>query len=191
MAPTGFLVASPASPLLPPKASLANFAADYAVRTAAEPAVCAPVSTEWGNVLWSAAEKVIGLPRIEKPGEQGGCGAHVERTLSDAFLPFNATVSAALGFTLAAVTEATRTNQVTNLVNWIEGDDGEDDPNAPPIQPWEWDRVGHDTVANFTKDAGAQTLTRVIEHTAKPRVQESAYAGAALSGLGRLGEVDL
>ena len=81
---------SPSLPLLDPRASLSHFAADYA----ASSATCiAAESPSFAHVFWSAAEAVLGLPRIELPGEKGGEGIYVERTLLDAFLPFNATLS--------------------------------------------------------------------------------------------------
>jgi hypothetical protein len=86
----GFLP-SPALPLLPPRSSLANFAADYAAKTAtASPAAAARV--DWSRAARSVAEVCL-LPRIEKPGEKGGDGVYVEKMLFDAFLPFNATLS--------------------------------------------------------------------------------------------------
>ena len=84
-----FPLRSPKLPLLEP--SLSHFAAEYAAATldARDVAVHHP---SVARVLWSVAEAVL-LPRIERPGEKGGDGIYVERTLLDAFLPFNATIS--------------------------------------------------------------------------------------------------
>ena len=68
---------------------MAAFAADYALRTA----VPSEPTATWGRVLWSAAEAMRAVPYIEKPGEKGGKGIYVERTVLDAFLPLNATIS--------------------------------------------------------------------------------------------------
>lgn len=88
----GFLP-SPALPLLPPRSSLAAFAAEYAANTASS-IVPASKSIDWGRVLWSVAEDVCYLPRIEKPSDKiKGDGIYVEKTLFDAFLPFNAILS--------------------------------------------------------------------------------------------------
>ena len=85
-----FPVRSPSLPLLKP--SLSHFAAqyaEYAVDCAEFPASRPSVA----RVLWSAAEAALVLPRIEAPGEKGGDGIYLERTLLDAFLPFNASLS--------------------------------------------------------------------------------------------------
>lgn len=88
---------SPKLPLLEP--SLAVLAADYAstssvcAETAAAGLSCPSFATpRLRHVLWSAAE-AIAVPRIEQPNEKGGAGIFVERTLLDALLPFNATLS--------------------------------------------------------------------------------------------------
>ena len=81
---------SPSLPLLKP--SLSHFAAqyaEYAVDCAEFPASRPSVA----RVLWSAAEAALVLPRIEAPGEKGGDGIYVEKSLLDSFLPFNATFS--------------------------------------------------------------------------------------------------
>ena len=99
---------SPSRPLLPASSSMAAFAATAVT----VPAVA--VSPAWpAHTLWSVVEKACALPRIERPGEKGGDGIFVERTLQDAFLPFNATLSAvrsAAPRTLAAL--RTRTHAV-------------------------------------------------------------------------------
>ena len=69
-----------------------------------------------------------------------------------------------LAFVTASANELTRTNKITEL---IEGDDSNS-------QPWEWDRVGHDTAANLAKDCGSQTLTRFFEIRAKGAIGMSA-----------------
>ena len=79
---------SPKLPLLEP--SMANFAAEHILANT-ETAVSQRPSL--GYIVWSVAEAALGLPRIEMPGEKGGDGIYVERTLLDAFLPFNATLS--------------------------------------------------------------------------------------------------
>ena len=165
LSPSGaFPLRSPSKPLLLP--SLSHFAAELGDSTLA---VAAPSpEPSFARVLWSAAEAVLALPRIEKPGEKGGDGIYVERTLLDAFLPFNATLSVALAFVTSSATELTRTNKINDLVVYLAGEEPDDGSGeaSPPSLPWEWDRVGHDTVANFTKDAGSQTLTRYIERNA-------------------------
>ena len=72
----------------------------------------------------------------------------------------------ALGFVTASANELTRTNKINDLVTYLAGEDDEA-ARQPPSLPWEWDRVGHDTAANFAKDCGSQTLTRYIEIRAK------------------------
>lgn len=150
---------SPSKPLLLP--SLSHFAAELG-DSGISTATSSPPS--FAHVLWSAAEAVLALPRIEQPGEKGGDAIYVERTLLDAFLPFNATVSVALAFVTSSALELTRTNKINDLVEYIAGEEPEGSTDAlPPSLPWEWDRVGHDTVANLAKDCGSQTLTRYIE----------------------------
>ena len=78
-----------------------------------------------------------------------------------------------LAFVAASATELTRTGKMNELVSALAGD--EDDEAEPPPLPWEWGRVGHDTVANFTRDAGSQTLTRCVERLAKPKVGAPSY----------------
>lgn len=81
-----FPLPSPSQPLS------AGPLAEYALTTA----VARTESTagnSFAHVLWSVAESVISLPLIEKPGEKGGHGIHVERTVLDAFIPLNATIS--------------------------------------------------------------------------------------------------
>ena len=80
---------SPSLPLLQP--SFSHFAAEYGCRTAGD--ALAVGQPSFNGVLWAAAEAVRRLPQIEKPGEKGGDGRYVERTLFDAFLPLNATLS--------------------------------------------------------------------------------------------------
>lgn len=163
-------LASPSLALLPPRSSLAAFAADYALRTV-EPSP--PATAIWQRALWSVAERALSLPRIEKPGELGGLGIYVERTLLDAFLPFNVTLSAVLAGVTACAGELTRTGKLNDLVTYLAGEDEHDAP--PPSLPWEWDRVGHDMAVNFAKDVGAQTLTRYLEIRSKPWLAGSAY----------------
>lgn len=165
---------SPAQPLLPPRSSLAHFAADYAARTADAAAREPLAAIDWRHVAWSVAES-IAHPRVEKPGEPGGHGIFVERTLLDAFLPFNATLSVVLAGVTACAGELTRTGKLNDLVTYLAGEPADDEDDLPPSLPWEWDRVGHDVVANFTKDTGAQTLTRYLEIRSKPRVAGAAY----------------
>lgn len=153
-----------------PRSSLRAFAADFAMREA----FCAAAPASWGRAVWSVAEtNSLLLPHIERPGEAGGHGVHIERTLFDAFLPVNAMLSATLAFVSAAVMEVTRTNKINDLVVYIGGED--DSNEEEPSLRWEWDRVGHDTVANFTKDAGSQTLARCIERVAKPKLVDASY----------------
>ncbi len=168
---------SVSEPILPPRASLSNFAADLAIRDAPLAVVTPAALTDWSQVLWSVAEKALGLPRVERPGEKGGHGIYVERTLTDAFLPVNAALSTTLAFVSASAIELTRSGKINDLAAWLAGEEagGEDEDGEPLSTPWEWDRVGHDTVANFTKDAGSQTLTRLIERAAKPRVRGATY----------------
>jgi len=169
----GFLP-SPALPLLPPRSSLAAFAAEYAANTASS-IVPASKSIDWGRVLWSVAEDVCYLPRIEKPSDKiKGDGIYVEKTLFDAFLPFNAILSSFLAFVTAAATELTRTGLINDLVTYLAGEEDQTD-NLPPSLPWDWAQVGHDTVANLTKDTLGQTLTRSIEISAKPMLTRQGY----------------
>ena len=70
------------------------FAADYAARTSVASVTIDPIS--WRTALKSVAEAVRSLPTIEKPGDKGD-GIYVERTLMDAFLPLNATISVVRG----------------------------------------------------------------------------------------------
>ena len=85
-----FPLPSPSLPLLPANTSLAAFAADYALR---DTVAVGRTNPSFAHVLWSAAEAISTRIRIERPGEKGGEGIYVERTLLDAFLPFNATLS--------------------------------------------------------------------------------------------------
>ena len=82
---------SVSKPLLDPRDSLSLFAADYAIRTAVATSETMEPTT-WRTALKSVAEAVRVLPVIEKPGDKGH-GIYVERTLLDAFLPLNATIS--------------------------------------------------------------------------------------------------
>ena len=82
---------SVSKPLLDPRDSLSLFAADYAIRTAVATSETVEPTT-WRTALKSVAEVVRVLPVIEKPGDKGH-GIYVERTLLDAFLPLNATIS--------------------------------------------------------------------------------------------------
>ena len=82
---------SVSKPLLDPRDSLSIFAADYAARTAIVATQTVDPIT-WRTALKSVAEAVRILPKIEKPGDKGD-GIYVERTLLDAFLPLNATIS--------------------------------------------------------------------------------------------------
>jgi hypothetical protein len=77
-----------------------------------------------------------------------------------------------LAFVTASANEMTRTNKVNDIVNYLAGE--EDEPGTPPSLPWEWDRVGHDTVGNMVKDAGSQTLTRYVERRTKDAIGSSA-----------------
>jgi len=168
----GSFLPSPSLPLLPPRSSLAAFAADYAERS---PVVSTsrPVAIDWTRVLWSAAEDVCHLPRIEKPTDKiKGDGIHVEKTLFDALLPFNAIISTLLAFLTAAAAELNRSGKINDLVANLAD---EDEENREQSLPWEWDRVAHDTTANMTKDVMGQTLSRFVEITAKPRVSRSMY----------------
>ena len=100
-----------------------------------------------------------------------------------------------LAFVTAAATELTRTGLINDLVTYLAGEEDQTD-NLPPCVrhtdphaqstlraltvrhhtssgvrrslPWDWAQVGHDTVANLTKDTLGQTLTRSIEISAKP-----------------------
>ena len=78
---------SPSRPLLVP--SLSSAAHEYALATGT-----AHSQRTLPCIFFSAAEGVCLLPRIEVPGTKGGTGVYVEKTLLDAFLPFNATFSA-------------------------------------------------------------------------------------------------
>ena len=47
----------------------------------------------------------------------------------------------------ALLAEATRTDKINDLVNYLLGEEDEtQEPPPPPSAPWEWDRVGHETV---------------------------------------------
>ena len=196
---------SVSKPLLDPRDSLSLFAADYAARTCVASVTVDPIS--WRTALKSVAEAVRSAPKIEKPGDKGD-GIYVERTLMDAFLPLNATISVvrrpptafasepsihtklqgfskpfvltssssasrgcaqALAFVTASANELTRSNKITDLVNYLVGEEEDDGSGEkpPPSLPWEWDRVGHDTCANLARDCGAQTLARCLERRAK------------------------
>lgn len=157
---------SVSKPLLDPRDSLSLFANDYAARTSVSVAVD-PVS--FGSALRSVVEAIASVPVIEKPGEKGD-GIFVERTLLDALLPFNATISAALAFVTASANELTRTNKINDLVNYLVEEEESSGSKPEPSLPWEWDRVGHDTCGNFAKDCGAQTLTRLLERSTKKNV---------------------
>jgi hypothetical protein len=160
---------SPSLPLLPPRSSLAAFAADYAARS---PDLSSSKPTDWARVVWSVAEDVCHMPRIEKPTDKiKGDGIHMEKTLFDALLPFNATISTLLAFLTAAAAELQRSGKINDLVAAAE----EEEENREASLPWEWDRVGHDTTVNMTKDVLGQTLTRFVEITAKPRLSRLAY----------------
>lgn len=167
---------SPKLPLLEP--SLANLSLESFADLSREVTACASrpfteaASPSFARTLWSAAEAVVGLPRIERPNDKGGDGIFVERTLLDALLPFNATLSVVLAFVTASANEMTRTNKVNDIVNYLAGE--EDEPGTPPSLPWEWDRVGHDTVGNMVKDAGSQTLTRYVERRTKDAIGSNA-----------------
>jgi len=133
-------------------------------------------SPEWpAHTLWSVVEKACVLPRIERPGEKGGDGIFVERTLLDAFLPFNVTLSGAIAFVTAAANEFTRTGKANDLVTYLAGEEDDEASQLPPSLAWEWDRVGHDTATGFAKDCGSQTLTRAIERYARPRLGGQPY----------------
>jgi hypothetical protein len=75
----------------------------------------------------------------------------------------------ALAFVTASANELTRSNKITDLVNYLVGEEEDDGSGEkpPPSLPWEWDRVGHDTCANLARDCGAQTLARCVERRAK------------------------
>jgi len=169
---------SPSEPLLPPRSSLAHFAAHHAQNTLSDTtAAAATASSSLGLVAWSVAEAAVcHLPRIEKPGEKGGDGVRVEKTLFDAFGPLNATVSLALAFLNGAVLELNRSGKINDFANYIAGDLDEDESSQlEPSLPWEWDRVGHDTCVGLTKDVVGQTLARSLEKSAKPRLSHAAY----------------
>ena len=196
---------SPALPLLQP--SLSHFAAEYACRSTGD--ALAVGQPSFHGVLWAAAEAARRLPQIEKPGEKGGDGRYVERTLFDAFLPLNTTLSTvrlsplvhscalALPFALSAgrhgrsaaaqgiaflnasATELVRTNKIQDLVTYLAGPAPEAEPDAEPeiepeVLPWEWDRVAHDTSANFARDVGSQTLARLFERRFKAEIGSGA-----------------
>ena len=88
-------VRSPSLPLFEP--SLAHFAASLGDAGVASASAASKAHNDsaisFARVLWSAAEKIV-LPRIEKPGEKGGDGIYVEKTLFDSFKPANITLSA-------------------------------------------------------------------------------------------------
>jgi hypothetical protein len=88
-----FPLPSPSQPLNPARSSMAAFAAEYALATSVPAAEHTASSLSWGRVMWSAAEAVRAVPHIETPGEKGAKGIYVERTVLDAFLPLNATIS--------------------------------------------------------------------------------------------------
>ena len=165
-----FPLPSVQAPLLGSRDSLALYAFEYAALTAATASKEVDPIT-WRGALRSVAEAALKLPLIEKPGDKGS-GIYVERTLLDAFLPFNATISLTLAFVTASANELTRSNKINDLVTYIAGpeeDDGSGNKPEPSL-PWEWDRVGHDTCANLFKDTGAQTLTRYVEKRAKAKL---------------------
>ena len=83
-----FPLPSVRQPLLDPHASLSNYAYHYALANAELAAETEPIL--WQRALYSVAEPL--RQKIEKPGDKGD-GIFVERTLLDAFLPLNATIS--------------------------------------------------------------------------------------------------
>ena len=177
MAKLSLFLPSPSEPLLPARSSLALFADDLGRSTAASVPACTS-TIDWGRVFWSSAEAICLLPRIEKPGEKSGEGVIVEKPLLDSFMPYNATLSIALAFLPATMLELTRSRKIDEFAAYLAGDvdDNDDEDKLPPSLPWEWDRVGHDTCVGFAKDVVGQTLTRSIEHAAKPRLAHVAYA---------------
>ena len=160
---------SPSIPLLPPPlASSALPFTEKALHYASDHG-----TSSFAGVLWSAAEEAFTtLPRVQLPHEKGGDGIYIERTLFDALLPINATISLALAFVTASANELTRSGKINDFADYIAGEDPEtpEGEKLPPSLPWEWDRVGHDTVANLTRDCGAQTLTRLIERRMKAAI---------------------
>jgi hypothetical protein len=79
----------------------------------------------------------------------------------------------ALAFVTASANELTRSNKINDIVEYLAGEQ-EEDPKPEPSLPWEWDRVGHDTVANVAKDCGSQTLTRLLERRTKASIGANA-----------------
>ena len=79
----------------------------------------------------------------------------------------------------ASATELVRTNKIQDLVTYLVGPapDGEPDSDPEPepeVLPWEWDRVAHDTSANFARDVGSQTLARLFERRFKAEIGSGA-----------------
>ena len=107
---------SVSKPLLDPRDSLSLFAADYAARTSVASVTIDPIS--WRTALKSVAEAVRSLPKIEKPGDKGD-GLYVERTLMDAFLPLNATISVVRGPPTIEAHDTPKENDMDDIAVWL------------------------------------------------------------------------
>ena len=91
-------------------------------------------------------------------------------------LPTCSCVAQVLAGAPALLAEATRTDKINDLVNYLLGEEDEtQEPPPPPSAPWEWDRVGHDTCTGLAKDCGAQTMTRYIERVTKGKLGSGAF----------------
>lgn len=152
------------SPLLRARPNLL----DAALQLAASPQP--ECTSRSGRVLYSVAELAYPELTIQPRNSTAGVGVFVEKALLDAYRPSNAILSLALAGINAMSTEVFRTDKIEALVQYLEGE--EDDQDKDKWEPWDWSLVALNTTMGFFRDTIGLTLLRVVEKVAKVRGTE-------------------